>query len=80
MDFSKSHNSHDSLTCFRVVSVCDKVTSSTGSKPAKGTPFASWLQQSNQQKAYLRKYKNYFQETQCVHSYTGLIMKIKYQE
>jgi hypothetical protein len=80
MDLSKSHNSHDPLPALELFQVCDKVTSSTGSKPAKGTPFASWLQQCNQQKAYLRKYKNYFQETPCVHSYTGLIMKIKYQE
>ncbi len=53
-----------------------KVTASTSSKPAKGTTIASWLQQSSQQRSYLRKYKNYHRETQCVHSYTGLIMTI----
>jgi hypothetical protein len=50
-----------------------KVTASTSSKPPKGTTITSWLQQSYHQQSYLRKYKNYHLETQCVHKRTNNI-------
>jgi predicted restriction endonuclease len=60
------------LPALDFVSVCDESYSQYKySKPAKGTTIVSWLQQSYQQRSYLRKYKNYHLKTQCVHKRTN---------